>query len=203
MPEVGQVETAERKGCILYGALAPRKGVDRLAAALARNSSTMHAVLAGSVEPGYAEELERLVAGMRAGGASVDLRAWTHHERDGLRLLRGRGARSSPTTVTPACRACFSRRRRPGTPVLVHDHGLLAALVRQYGIGRAVDCGDSRAFRKSLETLCSDGEIELFRPALRAFAARYDRDRFAAALRAPFGLEAEAVEPAAALEEAG
>ena len=199
VPELQDVETLDRQGCVLYGALAPRKGIDRLAAALGSDSSGLHAVLAGSVAPGYADELDRLLDRMRAGGATVVLRAWTHEESEGIeQIARARCA------VLPYHRHCGMSRvlveaAAAGTPLLVHDHGLIAALVRKYGIGLTADCGNAREFRFALRTLCADGEVDRYKPALRSFAARYDRVRFAAALLAAFGLESE---PAAPVREA-
>ena len=88
-----------------------------------------------------------------------------------------------------------------GTPVLVHDHGLIAALVKRHGIGIAADCGDASAFRKAIHSVMQrrcDGPL----PAgFAEFAARwYSHDRFAVALRAPFRFDVEA---ATALVEAG
>ena len=42
-----------RLGLLLYGALAPRKGLDRLAAAVGAGGIARHVVLAGPVEPGF------------------------------------------------------------------------------------------------------------------------------------------------------
>jgi len=198
--DIDLVENPWRRGCILYGALAPRKGVDRLAAALARDSSGMHAVLAGSVESGYADDLDQLVDVMRAGGAHVDLRGWTHQEKEGLELLARARCAILPYHRHSGMSRVLLEAAAARTPVLVHEHGLIAALVREHGIGLVVDCGDPLAFRRALRALCADGEADRYRPALERFAAWYSRDRFAAALRKPFRLEA--VEPAIAFSEA-
>ena len=200
VPQISHVETAERKGCVLYGALAPRKGVDRLAVALAHDSGGLHAVLAGSVEPGYVNELDRLVDLMRAGGATVVVHGWTHHEIEGLQLLARARCAVLPYHRHSGMSRVLVEAAAVGTPVLVHDHGLIAALVKRHGIGIAADCDDADAFRKAIHALCRDGTTDRYRPALRNFAARYSHDRFAAALRAPFRFD---VEPATALVEAG
>jgi glycosyltransferase involved in cell wall biosynthesis len=195
VPDVDPVEG--RRGCILYGALAPRKGVDRLAAALSRDSSGMYAVVAGSVERGYADELDRLVRVMRAGGARVDVRAWPHEEKDGLGLLAAARCAILPYHRHSGMSRVLLEAAAARTPVLAHDHGLIAALVRQHGIGLVVDCADPLAFRRAVQMLCGEGEATRYRPALDRFAALYSRERFAAALREPFGLEP--VEPALVL----
>jgi glycosyltransferase involved in cell wall biosynthesis len=76
-----------------------------------------------------------------------------------------------------------------GTPVVAHDYGLVAALVKRHGLGQVVDCGDSAAFRRALREVSADGEIERYGPALRRFADRYSGAMFSAALREPFGLK--------------
>lgn len=182
----------ERRGCILYGTLSPRKGIDRLAAALARDSSDVHAVLAGpAVSDAYAREIDRLVAVMRRGGAAVDLRRWPHEEGEALALLR-----EARCTVLPYHRHGGASRvllesAASGTPVLVHDYGLVAALVRRHGLGLVVDCGDRAAFRRALHRMSAEGEIEGYSSALRRFADRYNHEMFSAALRAPLGLSVQ------------
>lgn len=174
-----------RDGCILYGALAARKGVDRLARALSEDSRGTTVVLAGPVESTYGEELAGHVRRIEAGGAEVELRPWAHEEDDGLALLA-----AARCAVLPYHRHCGMSRvlveaATVGTPVLVHDHGLVAALVKEHGLGAAIDCDDAVSFRRTLARLCSDEELDKRQPALRAFAQRYAPDRFAEALRAP------------------
>jgi glycosyltransferase involved in cell wall biosynthesis len=166
---------------------------------LADAATGLHVVLAGTVEVGYAEELDRLVGVMRAGGATVIVRAGAHTEIEGLRLLARARCAALPYHRHSGMSRVLLESANVETPVLVHDHGLVAALVRQHAIGVVLDCGESRAFREALRALCADGEVERYRPALRAFARRYEDAAFSRALRAPFGLRPQ---PAAALGEA-
>src|SRR5581483_2056835 len=154
-PPVAQldgVSTDARSGCVLYGALAARKGVDRLAAALARDSSGLHAVIAGSVDESYADELNGYVHVMRTGGARVDVRSWAHDERSGLELLARAQCAVLPYHRHVGMSRVLLEAAAVGTPVLVHDHGLIAALVQRHGIGLVVDCSDPRAFRRALRS---------------------------------------------------
>lgn len=59
-----------------------------------------------------------------------------------------------------------------GTPVIVHDHALLANLVRRHGLGLVIDCNDSRAFREARVELTTNGDgAERYAPALALFLA--------------------------------
>jgi glycosyltransferase involved in cell wall biosynthesis len=70
-----------------------------------------------------------------------------------------------------------------GTPVVVNDYGLLGHLVREHGIGRAVDRRDAGALRAAITTFTgSPAAVAAHQPALRAFAERYSEAAFGAAL---------------------
>jgi glycosyltransferase involved in cell wall biosynthesis len=72
-----------------------------------------------------------------------------------------------------------------GTPVIVHDRGLIGYLVQKYQLGRVVDCTDSKALAQAVEELsAANGDGPFLRPQLTAFAARYSRAKFEEALLA-------------------
>jgi glycosyltransferase involved in cell wall biosynthesis len=180
----------ERRSIVLYGTLAPRKGIDRLAAALARESSGYHVVLAGpAVSDAYAREIDGFVAVMRQGGATVELRRWSHQEPEALALLRQARCAVLPYHRHGGASRVLLESAASGTPVVAHDYGLVAALVKRHRLGRVVDCGDPAAFRRALIEVSADGEIERYGSALRRFANRYSGAMFSAALREPFGLK--------------
>lgn len=186
LPSTFVPESDGRSGCIVYGAIAARKGIDRLAQALSQGAARQRVVLAGSVDPAYANELHRHIERMRAGGVNVELRPWQHDENQGLASLR-----SARCAVLPYHRHCGMSRvlleaAAMGTPVLVHDFGLLGALVERHNLGSAVDCDDPIALRHALLELCSEGEARRRAPALSAFADIYSSDHFVDAVRAPF-----------------
>jgi glycosyltransferase involved in cell wall biosynthesis len=193
-----------RSGAALYGSLAPRKGIDLLARAAALppapGAAKLKVTIAGVVEDGFAPELRASVERMRAGGTTVELRDWRRGEHEGLEVLA-----SARCVVLPYPRyyemsrvlleACVV-----GTPVIVHDFGLLGHLVRTHGLGLAVDCGNPRALRAALDELTGTPDaVERYRGPLAAFAAQYAPDRFRAAALRPYAdiLPAQGTPPAA------
>jgi hypothetical protein len=84
-----------------------------------------------------------------------------------------------------------------GTPVIVHDRGLLGYLVRRYGLGRAVDCTDRNELRRALLAHVGEGEAEAYQACLAQFASRFSAARFQEAVFAPF------VDPAQTLRSRG
>jgi glycosyltransferase involved in cell wall biosynthesis len=177
----------ERSGCVVYGALDTRKGIHLLARAISLEPVLIKVVLAGSVEPGFENELMRCVREMEKAGANVDLRAYHHNELEGLGILaKARCAvLSYPRHYTMSrvlIEACSV-----GTPVVVHDKGLLGHLVRQHGLGIAVDCTDPKALRHALITLSNDQNSQKnYCDALARFAAKYSKETFEKAIAAPF-----------------
>ena len=65
-----------------------------------------------------------------------------------------------------------------GTPVITHDFGLLGHLVRQEGLGIAVDCTKPDALRAALDQMADESLRASFAPRLEAFARIYAWDAF-------------------------
>ncbi len=179
-----------RAGILMYGALRAGKGVDRLGAALGAEPTDVPVRLAGSVEPDYAPTVRRAVATMRAAGVDVTVEdrflalesvmdALSSARVLAMPYLRQRG---NSRTLLEAAAA--------GTPVVAHDRGLMAHLVRRHGLGLVVDCTDARAFRRALLALAEDASAPArYSDALAAFTALHDEQHFRARLGAPFGLD--------------
>jgi glycosyltransferase involved in cell wall biosynthesis len=178
-------EAAQRVGCVMYGALAPRKGIALLADAVAAGAIVpVH--IAGSVEPGFETELARLVARMQAAGAEVTVAPRSHSEAEGLTALAQACCAVLPYPRHYTMSRVLLEAAHVGTPVVVHDRGMLAYLVRRHGLGVAVDCTDAVALRRALLDLCEPGRTRGFGPALARFAARYSSAAFREAVTAPF-----------------
>lgn len=155
-PKVEQtVETAPaRAGAILYGMLSPRKGLDRLAEAVVSRSVTGPFRLLGHVHrPEYAAMVEGHADRMRSAGARVVVELERPSDEAALRALARarcvvlpyRAHRGMSRVLVEACSV--------GTPVIVHDFGLLARVVREEGLGTVVDCDDGAALGAALERM--------------------------------------------------
>lgn len=198
-PPVSALTCAEpvRNGCVLYGTLAPRKGVELLASALSLAPSTTEVTLAGEVEGGFGPSLERYAETLRESGAVVEIRAWRHTEDEGLLLLR-----EARCVVLPYLRHYTASRvlleaATVGTPAVAHHHGLLGYLVRQHGLGLAVDCADPGALRAAVLSL-TDGpdRTSAYAGSLERFAEAHSAERFARSLDGPFPTGVVAGSPA-------
>jgi glycosyltransferase involved in cell wall biosynthesis len=172
-----------RSGCILYGALAERKGIDLLTRAVTLAPTTLHVTLAGWTSPEFRPQLERYAFAMRASGATVDLRARSHTELEGLRALAAAECAVLPYPCHDGMSRVLLEAATVGTPVIVHDRGLLGHLVRRHRLGIAVDCADPRALRDAiLELTGSSSRPGEYVKALSRFSARFSRSRFERAL---------------------
>jgi Glycosyl transferases group 1 len=178
--------SVQRSGCVLYGALAERKGIDLLANAIALERSDFAVTIAGEVSPSFEPILEAHVELMRRSGARVDVRAYRHDEREGLRALAQARCAVLPYPRHDGMSRVLLEACTVGTPVIVHDRGLLGYLVRRHRLGRSVDCRDARALRRAIldftEAECGDRYAE----SIADFASRFSPGRFRQAVLAPF-----------------
>lgn len=180
----------DRSGCVLFGALAPRKGITWLAQAIARAPSDTRVTLAGGVEAGAEALVADAVKRMTSAGADVDLRDRWHDELEGLAVLAGARCAVLPYPRHYGMSRVLLEAAAVGTPVVVHDFGLLAHLVRTYELGRVVDCSDPVALRDTILDLTADGEApSRYAEALAAFAERHSREHFREAVHTVFHLE--------------
>jgi len=182
VPSVG-----ERRGVVVFGTLSRHKGIDRLADALTTGAEGIELVLAGTVQPEFAAELDGLAARMRACGVTVSVDTSPHDEADGLRRLAAARCVVLPYPNHQGMSRVLLEAAAAGTPLVVHDYGLLGGLVRRHGIGRAVDAADPSALRDAVVELVADPRaVARFAPALRAFAELYSAERFKEQVCTPF-----------------
>ena len=180
------VNETRRSGCILYGALASRKGIDLLARAVALDSVSLRVILAGSVEPGFEQNLETYCEQMKAAGAQLEVRAFTHSECEGIKALSEARCAVLPYPRHYGMSRILLEACLAGTPVVTTGDGLLGYLVRRYKLGSAVDCSDPGALREAILEMCVDSDRERYAPFLKSFTERYSPQCFENAIAAPF-----------------
>jgi glycosyltransferase involved in cell wall biosynthesis len=172
----------ERRGCIVYGALAERKGIDLLAAAVAAAPMSLEIVIAGEAERSFLPRLNELVHQMRSAGTTVDVRACRHSETEGLRALAGAKCAVLPYPAHDGMSRVLVEAASVGTPVVVHNRGLLGYLVRRYELGHAIDCRDAAALRQAILQLAEGEVVAGYRDNLARFASRFSTGAFQRAL---------------------
>jgi len=180
-PVLGAPSLRPRCGAVLYGRIADRKGLDRLAAAIAVDGRSLEVVLAGEVYDGYRREYDRLVTQMRDAGATVRTDDWNHGREDGLRSLAAAEVAVLPYPRHLGMSRVLLEAATVGTPVVAHDFGLVGHLVRTHGLGIAADVADPRAFRRAITTV-QDAGADTYAAALARFSARYGETAFSSAL---------------------
>lgn len=178
----------ERRGCVIYGAIGERKGLDLLARAVSLEATPVEITIAGETIEGFDPRLRAYAAEMRCGGATVDVRAERHDELAGLRLLAGARCALLAYERHDGMSRVLLEACCVGTPVIVHDRGLLGYLVKRYRLGRAIDCRNPREFRTAILELTRDGAREEFAASLGEFAQRYTAEKFEQAVASSLGI---------------
>jgi len=177
--------TAAREGCVVFGFLEHRKGIDRLAAAVAEARSSPTVILAGSVRPGFEQELAAEVSRMEVAGARVELRDGID-EAEALRLLAAARCIVLPYRKHVGMSRVLLEAAACGTPVIADEYGLLGHLIRTHGLGVTVDSADARALGRALDELGGNPEAQAhYAPALARFAARFTPESFSRAVADP------------------
>jgi hypothetical protein len=177
---------SRRSGCILYGSLAKRKGIHLLARAIALGPLSLDVTLAGAVEPGFQEELLTCIDQMRTSGAQVHLQTNFLTESEGLRALAGARCAVLPYPQHYTMSRVLVEACSVGTPVIVHDRGLLGHLVRKNNLGLALDCMDLGALRHGLLNFCAEDLSSQYADAHARFVRMFSRDAFQQALSSAF-----------------
>jgi glycosyltransferase involved in cell wall biosynthesis len=143
-------------------------------------------MIAGEADASFLPTLQRNVAEMEGQGATVDVRAYRHSEMEGLQVLARAKCAVLPYPRHDGMSRVLMEACSVGTPVIVHDRGLLGHLVRTYKLGHVVDCRDARALRRAILDLALSEKNEAYAARLADFAARFSRERFQEAVLAPF-----------------
>ncbi len=180
-----------RSGCIFFGLLAARKGLDLVADALAEDSEGFQLTVAGEIAPGYDEELEAVIARLRSYG--VEVRERTGRLSDGEVMQELASARCAvlPYRFHPGTSRVLTEAAAVGTPLIAPDHGLVGHLMREYEIGITADPTNPEALRSALLQLERDSQgAAKYRVNLERYTNDYGGEAFRNAVRATFGLGA-------------
>jgi len=177
-------EPCIREGAVVVGALAARKGIDRVARAAVLNPG-VRIVLAGSVQPRYAATFQESVDKMRMAGVDVEVRdRWFESEAELVAELRKARCALLPYPRHVGMSRVLLDAAAVGTPVVADHWGLLGHLVRTYGLGLTCESNDTEAFATAIAQLSHKGADRAFSRGLADFAGRYTLARFADAVSA-------------------
>ena len=183
VPELPATERPpKRSGCAVYGALAARKGIGLLARAFTLEPTSVSLVLAGTPEQAYVPELESHAMAMAASGVDVELRARTHSELEGLRVLASANCALLPYPRHAGMSRVLLEACSVGTPVVADNFGLLGHLVRTHRLGLTVDCANPHALRDAALILADPARSATYAEPLKAFCSRFSPQRFREAL---------------------
>lgn len=169
----------ERAGAVLFGALAERKGIGYVAHALETGATGIKLTIAGSVNTDFEQPLAGYRTALERAGVDVSVHGRRHEEDEAIRLLARHRVALLPYVGHVGMSRVLLEAATAATPVIAHDQGLLGHLVREHGLGLAVDCRNPVALGEAIRRFTNDGRFARdFAPALAAFAARYDDERF-------------------------
>jgi glycosyltransferase involved in cell wall biosynthesis len=182
----------EKEGCVMFGYLDARKGIDRVAAALEHDSSGLRLALNGEVAPEYEARLDDEVARIRSGGAEVQTRLERLPYEEALdSLAAARVALLAFGWVPPGSRVLLEA-ASAGTPVVASSEGAVGHLVREYGLGRTVNPGDADGMRAAILELALDPDAPTrYAENLGRYADRLNENQARREIRGALGLPDE------------
>jgi glycosyltransferase involved in cell wall biosynthesis len=183
------VPPGEKSGCILFGHLDERKGVDRIAAAMESGCEGIGLKVFGEPAPEYRQQLEHELERMRKGGVLVDARLHRLPYAEAMEgIARSRTALLSFGWVPVGSRVLLEA-AAAGTPVIGADRGAVGHLVRGNGLGLTVDPGDPAALRAAIQALAMDpGAPQRYAASLGAYSEKLSERRYRRKIRRAFGL---------------
>lgn len=177
---------------VLFGVLTVRKGVLALLRASARldagTAGRIALVIAGEPAPEIRQRLDDAVSALRTAQPGL----WLHVEPRRLSsgeieaLIERCDCVLAPYQRFVGSSGVLMWAAARGRPVIAQDYGLVGRLVREHGLGIAVDTTDPPALAAAMTAAAGCAAGELADPArMAAFAAGRTPEAFAAALVAP------------------
>jgi glycosyltransferase involved in cell wall biosynthesis len=179
----------EKDGCVIFGYLDARKGLDRIVTALEPGCEGLRLRLNGEVAPEYEGQLEAEIARIRAAGAEVETRLERLPYEEALDdLAAARVALLAFGWAPPGSRVLLEA-ASAGTPVVGSSQGAVGHLIRKHGLGRAADPADAAALREALLGLALDPQApDRYAQNLSSYADRLNANQARAQIRRALGL---------------
>jgi glycosyltransferase involved in cell wall biosynthesis len=179
----------EKSGCFLFGYFDERKGIDRLAAALAEGCEGLELALYGDVAPEFRDRLDRELARLRAGDVALE----TDFRRVPYELAMEKMSRSRCALLSfgwqPSGSRVLLEAAAARTPVVVSADSPVGKLVERHGLGRTADPTDPVALREAILAIAADpGAPDRYEKSLRQYAEELHGERFASQVREALGL---------------
>jgi glycosyltransferase involved in cell wall biosynthesis len=173
----------------MFGAIDERKGMDRLAAALAEGCEGLELSVYGAVAPEYRERLDADLDAMRAAGVVLDTDFTRVPYADAMtRMASARCALLSFGWRPPGSRVLLEA-AVARTPVVISSDSAVGKLVERHGLGLTAPPADPVALREAVLTLARDPEAtDRYAESMRRYAEELHGDRFPVEVRAAFGL---------------
>jgi len=145
-------ERARTIDVVLFGKLSRRKGVERLMRALELTTSVKKVVLAGSPDNlAYADEIRSAASRVQNPGLEIEIRDRFHTPEQGLELLASARCAAVAYEGHWGMSRVLIEASAVETPIVAHDHGQIAGLVRRFQLGRVIDADDPRAYANALD----------------------------------------------------
>lgn len=182
----------QKSGCFMFGYFDPRKGMDRLTAALGQDCEGLDLALIGDVAPEYKEQLRIELEKLERAGIHLetDFRRVPYAEAM-EKMSRSRCALLSfgwrPSGSRVLLEAAAAR-----TPVVVGNDNAVGRLVERHGLGLTADPADPGALREAILSIALNPLAPIrYEEGLRRYAEELHGERFGAAVRDALDLVAK------------
>ncbi len=180
----------QKEGCILFGYMDERKGIERIAAAVEHGCAGLRLRLYGEPAPEYAEQLAGQIERMRAGGVEVETRLRRLPYEEALDSIGSARVALLSFGWVPVGSRVLLEAATVGTPVVGSSRGAVGHLIRSHGLGLTVDPEDTGALREAILALSMDPAAPAgYAANLSAYAGELNGERYRGMIRAAFGLD--------------